>query len=341
MARQTPNYPTLFKYLDTTRLCFNENPFGVSPMAIQVMQENLSLSSMYDFKFGNVLAEKIASNNQLKLENVLVAAGSSYLLELIIKYVAGEKGSFITPNPSFTLFAEIGKYLGMSEIMVPLNAEKKIDLQQMKFSIKNDTRLIYICNPNNPTGHFISRFDMEAFINMIPSHIIILVDEAYIEFTKEKSLSDLVVKYPNLIITRTFSKLFGFAGARLGYALGNKNLIDKLKKLETWTGSSISSVTMAGGIAALEDETFINKVLENNSKAKEYLYSEFDKRGIKYIRSAANFVYFSLDNYKGDYFAKLKEAKILASKTYEEKGKWTRVSIGTLEQMQYFISSIF
>lgn len=341
MAKQTPNYKSMSRNSDSIRLCFNENPFGVSPLALQAMQSNLSLASIYDFKFGNVLAEKLASYNQLKPENILIAAGSSYLLEMIIKYVAVEKANFITPNPSFTLFSEIGTYLGMQEVSVPLTATKRIDLQQMRKLVTKDTKLVYICNPNNPTGDLIARKEMESFISSIPSRVLILVDEAYIEFTSEKSLSDLVTSYPNLIITRTFSKLFGFAGARLGYAMGNKTVIDKLKKLETWTGSGISSVTMAGGIAALQDEEFIQKVLDNNIKAKNYLYAEFDKRGIKYIPSQANFVYFSLENYKGDYFEKIKSAKILGSKLSEKEGKWTRISIGTLEQMNYFIQSVF
>ena len=340
LANETPNFNELKNSNETIRLCFNENPFGTSPKALEAMQKSLSLSSRYDFKLADVLCEKIAGNNNVKKENILVSAGSSFLLELITKYVSLDKGHIIIPDPSFTIFAPIAEFLGMSKSVIALNDKKKIDLVKMKSSIQKDTKLIYICNPNNPTGDLLSRAEIENSIKSIPDNIIILVDEAYIEFTTQKSLSDLVDVYKNLIVTRTFSKLYGFAGARLGYAIGHPKMIENLKKLQSWSGAEISVVTMAGAIAAMDDQVFITKVLDNNQKVKDFTISEFNIRGIKTIPSSANFVYFSLENYKGDYFKKLKEAKILGGKTYEEKGKWTRISLGTIEEMRKYFDVI-
>ena len=340
LANETPNFNELKNSNETIRLCFNENPFGTSPKALEAMQKSLSLSSRYDFKLADVLCEKIAGNNNVKKENILVSAGSSFLLELITKYVSLDKGHIIIPDPSFTIFAPIAEFLGMSKSVIPLNDKKKIDLEKMKNSIQKDTKLIYICNPNNPTGDLLSRAEIENFIKSIPDNIIVLVDEAYIEFTTQKSLSDLVDVYKNLIVTRTFSKLYGFAGARLGYAIGHPKMIENLKKLQSWSGAEISVVTMAGAIAAMDDQEFITKVLDNNKKVKDFTISEFNIRGIKTIPSSANFVYFSLENYKSDYFKKLKEAKILGGKTYEEKGKWTRISLGTIEEMRKYFDVI-
>ena len=340
LANETPNFNELKNSNETIRLCFNENPFGTSPKALEAMQKSLSLSSRYDFKLADVLCEKIAGNNNVKKENILVSAGSSFLLELITKYVSLDKGHIIIPDPSFTIFAPIAEFLGMSKSVIELNDKKKIDLVKMKSSIQKDTKLIYICNPNNPTGDLLSRAEIENFIKSIPDNIIILVDEAYIEFTAQKSLSDLVDVYKNLIVTRTFSKLYGFAGARLGYAIGHPKMIENMKKLQSWSGAEISVVTMAGAIAAMDDQEFITKVLDNNKKVKDFTISEFNIRGIKTIPSSANFVYFSLENYKSDYFKKLKEAKILGGKTYEEKGKWTRISLGTIEEMRKYFDVI-
>ena len=340
LANETPNFNELKNSNETIRLCFNENPFGTSPKALEAMQKSLSLSSRYDFKLADVLCEKIAGNNNVKKENILVSAGSSFLLELITKYVSLDKGHIIIPDPSFTIFAPIAEFLGMSKSVIELNDKKKIDLEKMKNSIQKDTKLIYICNPNNPTGDLLSRAEIENFIKSIPDNIIILVDEAYIEFTTQKSLSDLVDVYKNLIVTRTFSKLYGFAGARLGYAIGHPKMIENLKKLQSWSGAEISVVTMAGAIAAMDDQEFITKVLDNNKKVKDFTISEFNIRGIKTIPSSANFVYFSLENYKSDYFKKLKEAKILGGKTYVEKGKWTRISLGTIEEMRKYFDVI-
>jgi len=340
LAKEIPNYKEISQNADVIRLCFNENPFGTSPKALEAMQKSLGFSSMYDFRFADILCEKLAEKNGLKKENILVSAGSSFLLELITKYVSLDKGHFIIPNPSFTIFEPIAGFLGMSKSVIPLTGQKKIDLEAMRKSIRKDTKLIYICNPNNPTGDLLSRQEIESFIQSIPDSITILIDEAYIEFTNQKSLGDLVNQYNNLVVTRTFSKLYGFAGARLGYAIGHTKMIENLKKLQSWSGAEISVVTMAGAIAAMEDEIFISKVLDNNQKSKDFTISEFRKRGIKTIPSSANFVYFSLDNYKGDYFKKLKDAKILGGKTYEEKGKWTRISLGTMEEMRNYFEVI-
>jgi len=340
LAKSTPNFSELRNDGQTIRLCFNENPFGVSPKALEAMQKSLSLSSMYDFKFADVLCEKLAEKNQLKKENILVSAGSSFLLELITKYVSLDKGHIIIPDPSFTIFEPIAEFLGMSKSVIPLNDKKKIDLEKMKNSVRKDTKLIYICNPNNPTGDLLLRKEIEAFIRSIPDNITILIDEAYIEFTNQKSLGDLVNQHKNLIVTRTFSKLYGFAGARLGYAIGHPKMIENLKKLQSWSGAEISVTTMAGAIAAIEDQEFISKVLDNNQKVKDFTVSEFQKRGIKTIPSAANFVYFSLENYKDNYFKKLKNAKILGGKTYEQSGKWTRISLGTMEEMERYFNVI-
>ena len=298
LANETPNFNELKNSNETIRLCFNENPFGTSPKALEAMQKSLSLSSRYDFKLADVLCEKIAGNNNVKKENILVSAGSSFLLELITKYVSLDKGHIIIPDPSFTIFAPIAEFLGMSKSVIELNDKKKIDLEKMKSSIQKDTKLIYICNPNNPTGDLLSRAEIENFIKSIPDNIIILVDEAYIEFTTQKSLSDLVDVYKNLIVTRTFSKLYGFAGARLGYAIGHPKMIENLKKLQSWSGAEISVVTMAGAIAAMDDQEFITKVLDNNKKVKDFTISEFNIRGIKTIPSSANFVYPKFRNRK-------------------------------------------
>jgi histidinol-phosphate aminotransferase len=341
LAKQTPNYKELNNDGEAIRLCFNENPFGVSPKAIEAMQKSMVDASKYDFKYADVLKSKLAEKNQLSKENILVSAGSSFLLELIAKYVSINKGHMVFPEPSFTIFAPIAEFLGMSKTIIPLQDNKKIDLEGMLKAIKSDTKLVYLCNPNNPTGDLLSRTEVESFISKIPENVVVLIDEAYIEFTNQPSFSNLVNQYKNIIVTRTFSKLYGFAGARLGYAMAHPDLLQNLEKLQSWSGGEISIITLAGGIAALDDVDFINKVKNNNKLAKEHTISEFEKNGIKVIPSNSNFIYFSLDNYKGDYFKKLKEAKILGGKTYEEKGKWTRISIGTLEQMQKYTKTIF
>ena len=340
LAKEVPGFKEIIDQ-KPVRLCFNENPFGLSPKAKQAMIDNLGEASKYDFGLGNQLKSKIATTIGLQTENLILTAGSSMVLELVAYFTAMQKGHIIYPDPSFTIFAGISEFLGMKETKVPLTEGKKIDLKQIKKSIREDTKLVYLCNPNNPTGDLLSREEILAFLDQIPSHITVLVDEAYIEFTNQKSLADQVSKYKNLVIARTFSKLYGMAGARLGFAVAHPETISKISKLSSWSGGEVSVITISAGLAALEDQAFVSKVLASNLEAKNFLYDQFKKNGISFIPSNTNFVYFSLQNYKDDYFSKLKKANILGGKTYEDKEKWTRISIGTPEEMALFSKTVF
>lgn len=340
LANEVPNFDKIIKG-NPIRLCFNENPFGVSPKAIQAMQANLGDASKYDFGLMNKLKEKLSSLYQLQPENFLVTAGSSMVLELVAYFTSINKGHIIYPEPSFTIFSGISEFLGMKKTVLSLDENKKIDLQAMKRAIKKNTKLIYICNPNNPTGDLLSREEIIDFINSIPEDILVLLDEAYIEFSGQASLIDHVGKYKNLIIARTFSKIYGLAGARLGYAVAHPDLLKQISKLQSWAGGEVSIVTTAAGMAALDDLNFKRKVIDSNQKVKEYVTGEFKKNGVKYIQSASNFLYFSLNEYQNDYFERLKINNILGGKTYEEKGKWTRISLGTEDDMKKYVSAIF
>lgn len=341
LAKQTPNFQKL-SGSDPIRLCFNENPFGVSPKAKEAMLSNMGLSSQYGFGALDGLKKKLAAQQSLSPENYLVSAGSSMILEMMGIYTAFLKGNMVYPEPSFTIFSSIGEFLGMNKKIIPVrSSDKKIDLEAMKDAIDSETKLVYLCNPNNPTGDILKREDVTAFIEAVPETAMILIDEAYIEFSGHASLSDLVDHHKNLVISRTFSKLYGLAGARIGYAIAHPETIKQLEKLQSWSGGEISVLTANAALASLDDQKFIGKVLSNNSEAKAYTVAEFKKRGIAYIPSYANFLYFSLADYKGDYFDKLKNAGILGGKTYEEDGKWTRISIGTLDEMKKYMNSVF
>lgn len=340
LAKETPNIRAL---ADTNpiRLCFNENPFGVSPKAIQAMVENLQYSSQYSFNLTNELKKKIAETNLLQPENILTAAGSSLILEMVAIFASEKNGHFIYPEPSFTVFSGISEYLGMNKTIVPLDNQKKIDLPKMEKALQKNTRLIYLCNPNNPTGNLLSEESVLTFLKNIPNHVIVLLDEAYIEFAGQDSLSSYVNQFKNLIITRTFSKIYGLAGARFGYAMAHPELIKNVEKLKSWSGSEVSVVTGYAAMAALDDTGFVQKVIKNNQEAKALLVNEFRKQNIEVIPSSANFLYFSLKNYREDYFQKLKSANILGGKTYEENGKWTRISLGKISEMEKYLQSVF
>ena len=251
-----------------------------------------------------------------------------------------EKGNFILAEPTFNYWSERAEILGLKKIAVSLTADKKHNLPAMLQAITADTKLIYVCNPNNPTGTICDREELLTFIKEATKKTMVLVDEAYIDFTNQKSLSNLVAENKNLIIAKTFSKIYGLAGGRIGYALAQKATIDRLAQLQSWANGSVSVVSTAGALASLKDESFTNETKSLTEKARQYTIEQLEKLNIKCIPSNTNFIYFSLENYKKDYFKQLEIYKIIGTKIYEDSGKWSRITVGTIDEMQKFINAL-
>lgn len=318
----------------------NENPYGPSPLARKALADNLNISNRYNWELASQLISAIAKSNNVSDGNVLLGAGSTELLDLVSKYVASEKGSYVIADPSYDYWTVTLDNSGLKKIKVPLTADKKIDLQAMSGAISQDTKLVYICNPNNPTGTICDRELLVKFVAGVPKSTIILVDEAYLDFTKQQSLSNLINNYPNLIIVKTFSKIYGLAGARIGYALADRKTIDRLSNLQSSPDNSVSVLSRLAAMASLNDTRFIADCYSLNEAARQYTIGELKKLDIRCIPSYTNFLYFSLSEFKKDYFQLLKDNNIQGTRIYEEQGKWTRITVGTMEEMKAFIKAI-
>ena len=318
----------------------NENPYGPSPLARAAMTKIINSSNRYGWKLSSELISAIAKKNNVGENNILIGAGSTEILDLVLQFSALNKGNFIMAETTYNYWTYSSEKLGLKKITVPLNESKKHDLPAMLKAIDSDTKMIYICNPNNPTGTICDRDELVSFINEATKKAIVFVDEAYIDFTKEKSLSDLVVENKNLIITKTFSKLYGLAGARIGYAIAHSATIENISALKSSPNDDVSVVSAAGAIASLNDANFIQQVYSKNEEVKKYTIDELTRLNLKPIPSYSNFIYFSLDNYRKDYFKQLENHNISGTKIYEENGQWTRITIGTMKEMQQFIEAI-
>lgn len=318
----------------------NENPYGPSPLARAAMTKSVNSSNRYGWDLSSELIALLAKKNNVADNNILLGAGSTEILDLVLQYTALEKGNFILAETTYNYWTFPSEKLGIKKITIPLTKEKKHDLTAMLAAIDSDTKMIYICNPNNPTGTICERENLVTFIKEATKKAIVFVDEAYIDFTKEQSLSNLVIENKNLIITRTFSKMYGLAGARIGYAIANSSTIEQLSILKSSPNLSLSNVSTAAAIASLSDEKFIQQVYEANAAVKKYTIDQLTQLNLNCIPSHSNFVYFSLDNYKKDFFKQLEDHNIMGTKIYEENGKWTRITIGTMKEMQQFIEAI-
>lgn len=318
----------------------NENPYGVSPLAMKALKETLVEGNRYlTSDIRNNLHQKLADREKLSPNNFLITAGSVEVLGLTSIYVSRNQGSVICPYPTFATLPNNCKNLGMELINVPVMGDKVIDLEAMKSKIKSDTRLVYLCNPNNPTGTILEAKILRDFVEEVSQKTIVMVDEAYFEFLNQ-SVSDLVKNNKNVLISRTFSKVYGFAGLRVGYIIGHEDTIKDMAKYQASGSLGVSRISMNAAIAALDDKDFLAMYLQKNKEAADYTYKILNGLGIAAVASHANFVMFPIDSYKGSFAKDMADKKILLHDDYKEMNgnKWGRVSIGTMDEMKTFIN---
>jgi histidinol-phosphate aminotransferase len=304
------------------------------------MSEAVNGCNRYPWETTTLLREKISIAYQLAKENVIIGAGSSELLGLASVLAALKKGNIVAPDPTFRLWIPAAKKLGTPVKLVPLTERKAVDLQRLKEAIDADTRMVYICNPNNPTGTILPPNELETFIKEIAPSVILLIDEAYTEFEDTKSVAHLVNEYPNLIVAKTFSKIYGMAGARVGYALAHANTIQQLNDLQPWANAGAGGISLAGAIASLEDTSFVTMCKRENARARNIFYQALDQNGIPYIPSVTSFVYFDTAKYPKDFKAVLEAKNIIGARSFEENSKWLRLSVGTTKEMDQVAETI-
>lgn len=333
-SRETEKIIATAGFTDFIKLSSNENPHGPSPMAKKAMMEAVKTSNRYPWDTTSKLREKIGALYNLSMDHVTMGAGSSELLGVVSLLAALQKGNAVAPDPTFRLWMPAAKKTGLPIKLVPLTAAKMTDLQRMKEAMDADTKMVYICNPNNPTGTILPAAELETFIKDVAPRCFILLDEAYTEFSDEPSMAKLVTDYPNLIIAKTFSKIYGMAGARIGFALAHPQTIKKLNELQPWPNAGASAVALAGAMASLDDKEFTSFCKKENQKAKAIFYAALDKAGMRYIPSHTSFVYFDSSTYSKDVKTLLESQQIIGARTFEEGTKWLRLSIGTTEEMQ-------
>lgn len=324
----------------TIRLRYNENPYGPSPSAIKAMNETVNISNRYPWERINEMIAAIAQKNDVAPENILIGAGSTQLIDLSIQYAALKPGYVVLANPTFSRWESAAQKAGLQKVEVSLTKDKIHDLHAMLKAIETDTQMVYICNPNNPTGTVCDYHALINFINEATKKAIVLIDEAYLDYSQAKSVSDLAAANKNLIVVKTFSKIYGLAGARIGYAVSHKDTIDQLSQLQSGTDFGVSAISIAGALASLKDDDFVKQSFDSNEKVREYTIREFEKLSIHCIPSHSNFIYFSLAGYKADFFDRLKAHNIEGTGIFEENGKWSRITVGTMEEMQQLISAL-
>jgi histidinol-phosphate aminotransferase len=330
MAREWPNLKA--------RLFANENPFGPSPKAKKAIEDALATSYQYPMRYIEQLTKMIAEKEEVKPEQVMLSSGSSPLLQAAAIYFTLKPGAIISGDPTYEDLPHKAETLGSKWQKIPLTSDYKLDLAAMEKAIDGQTSLVYLCNPNNPTGTVVDAGPLKDFCERVSKKIPIFIDEAYIDYLDDprgSSLMSCVRKGQNVIVARTFSKLHGFAGLRVGYIISQPEIIKKIKDYASGP-VSVSTTSLQAAIASYPDSEFLAQALKKTKESKEYLYSILKSEGYSYIPAAANFVMFPL-KMDAERFVEEMMKRGVGVRPWKVNGKdWCRVSIGTMEEMKFF-----
>ncbi|HMX46146.1 MAG TPA: histidinol-phosphate transaminase [Candidatus Obscuribacter sp.] len=267
----------------------NENPLGPPPSALAAIQENLLDINRYPDLCGTKLREALAERYATKVDNIALGSGSESTMANIIRAFLHDDDEVLTSQGTFIGLYVLVKAQGIKLNTVPLK-NYHFDLDAIADAVTDKTKIIYLCNPNNPTGTIFTRSEFENFIRKVPDHVLVILDEAYYEFAAHNPEYPDSMRYrlDNVLTLRTFAKAYGMAGVRLGYGLGHEYLIDYVNRIKLPFEPNI--LAQAAGLAALHDDEYLERTLLNNEEGMAYLTSEFDKMGLQRTPSHANFI---------------------------------------------------
>lgn len=323
------------------RLFANENPFGPSDKAKQAIVDILPLGYQYPMRSMGDLSSKIAAFEKVKLENIFMASGSSPLLMAAALAYYKPGCNVVSGDPSYADLPSKAERVGAKWVKVPLTSEYKLDLDAMEKAVDDNTVLVYVCNPNNPTGTVVDNAKLRAFVERVSKKVTVFVDEAYIDYLPDPqgtTLIPMVNSGTNVIIARTFSKLYGFAGLRCGYVVTQPDIIKKLS-LYTEASMSITTTTLQAAIASYQDRSFLDSALQKTNESKEYLYSVLKKEGYTFVPSSTNFVLFPI-KMDGKQFTDEMMKRSVGVRFWKFNNQdWCRVSIGRMDEMQAFAAA--
>ena len=314
------------------KLASNENPLGPSPASLQAMQHVLANINLYPDGNAFYLKHKLADKLTVQPENLILGNGSNEIIEFVGHAFMQPGAEVIVSQFCFAIYPLTAKLFGADVITVPA-VNHGHDLPAMLAAITPRTRVLFVANPNNPTGTVVSKQELMDFAGRVPANVLLVLDEAYIEFLDDPA--DFIPEIrrgqkTNLLLMRTFSKIFGLAGLRLGYGIGNPELITALEKIRQ--PFNINSIAQAGALAALDDAEHMRRTRENNAAGLKLYADAFQKLGLEFVPSAGNFILVRVGEGQRVFEAMQKLGVIVRPMGGYQLPEWIRISVGTPEQ---------
>ncbi len=322
------------------RANFNENPYGLSRVALRAIQNTFNKAGHYDWGPRLKVIDVMTQLHDLPPDQIILGSGSGEILKVAGLMAGMKQGSVVCADPTYDDLIRFAEKNGAEIIKVPVRQDLGIDLERMKKAIRKDTKIVYIVNPNNPIPSIIAKRELESFVKDVSKRCLVFVDEAYFEFVDDPvygSMIDLVrAGQKNLIVTRTASKIHGMAGLRVGFGFGHADLLKELDKIKT---GQMNILGLAGAAASYTDTEFQQFTLRKTRESKMIMEEMIAELGLRSTKSHANFVFFDTGHTVEEINKRLKEKGILSGRPFPPYLTWSRVSLQKPEEMRYFVQT--
>ena len=324
------------------RLSHNENPYGPSQKAREAAIKALDLGNRYPRNAISDLKDAIAAKEKVSPDQILISAGSTELLGVVGIMSGMHKGRVISSMPTFDFMCRFAEQFSAEWVQVPLTDDHQYNLEGINAEMNDNTKLVFVCNPNNPTGAELPSAELHPFCLELSRRCLVYVDEAYIELSKEgmnASMANMTRNNKNLVIGRTFSKVYGLAGMRVGYAIGHTQTIEKIRQHLQGRGVTPSVCSVAAAQASLDDTGFVEKYRQMNDEGKQMVYDRFSEWGVEYIETSTNFIFFKTERFADANVRGSLQRENVMIRNYSHTPGWARVSIGTPKEMDVFLDT--
>ena len=325
----------------TIHLNFNENPYGPSPKALRALDSCGPVASRYPHAANVQLSDTLAKNYNVSRENIALGCGSTEILRCVDMAFLGPGKNVVAAHPTFEAVLEYARITQADAVKVPLTADHRHDLPKMAAACTSKTGVVYICNPNNPTGTIVTRDELATFVHAVPPSTLILVDEAYFDFADDPrygSVAEWTIKYPNLVVARTFSKIHGMDGMRLGYAVGAKETIARIS--EQAIQDNGNAAVLAAGLASLGDAEHVMSCRDKMNSTRSWLCGELSKDGRSFIPSQTNFVMIDMHTDVQPIIDQFAARDILVGRRFPSMNNFLRITVGTQPEMETFVTAL-
>ncbi len=326
---------------DTIILSSNENPYGPSEKALEAARRLGGVANRYPDALDDEARAAIARHHGVTPDHITLGCGSSEVLQMADSAFTGPGKKAVAAEPTFEAVLDYARVLSAEPIKVPLTEDFRHDLPKMAAACDEKTGLLYVCNPNNPTGTIVTGEELAAFVPKVPVSVTILVDEAYHHFVEDpryRSACDLIDRHPNVVVARTFSKIYGMAGLRLGYAVGSPAKIAQMAKYATF--SNANAAVLSAAIASLAEPELVPRQRKALNDARRWLVTEMARQGRRTIPSETNFVMIDVGGDVLPVIRAFRERKILVGRKFLSMPNWLRVTIGKPEEVQAFATAL-